>query len=110
MTFRELPIGYSFDWIDDENPRFNSFYLRCVKVSARTYIDEHGSRHAVGSVKAQVFHVKDESRNGRLTRIAEHVYAEFKAGHSTVDVCEQSLAALSELTDSHLTFGIPESE
>lgn len=56
--FRELPIGASFDWINDANPMFNSFYLRCVKTSERTYVDETGLRHRVGSIHANVYHVE----------------------------------------------------
>jgi hypothetical protein len=56
--FKHIFVGTSFDWINDANPSFNSFYLRCVKTSTRTYVDSNGSRHRVGSVNAQVHHVE----------------------------------------------------
>jgi hypothetical protein len=57
MTFQQLPIGASFDFINDEKPMFNSFYLRCTKVSARKYQDQTGVIHRVGSIAASVYHV-----------------------------------------------------
>lgn len=67
MTFEQLAIGQEFDWIDPNNPSRNSFFHRCVKVSARKYkaIGDCGdamkgfSAYVVGSVKAEVFNVKE---------------------------------------------------
>jgi hypothetical protein len=58
MKFRELEIGNTFDWLNDEKPMLNSFYLRCVKTSARGYADSKGTSHKVGSINAEVFHVE----------------------------------------------------
>lgn len=56
--FRFLRIGQSFDWIDDSRHSFNSFFLRCTKVSQRCYVDSTGQRHQVGSLNATVFHTE----------------------------------------------------
>jgi hypothetical protein len=56
--FKDIPVGSSFDFINDEKPMFTSFYLRCVKTGTRKYIDEGGTGHTVGSVNAEVFHVR----------------------------------------------------
>lgn len=61
MTFRELRQGQTFDWIGPVSMH-NSFYARCIKVSARVYIElddaGHGvKRHRVGSIHAPVYHV-----------------------------------------------------
>jgi len=58
MKFRHLLVGDSFDWLNDKNPMLNSFYLRCVKISERKYKDEKGLVHNVGSINANVYHVK----------------------------------------------------
>lgn len=58
MTFGELQVGASFDFVDDSAPEYNSFFLRCIKTSDRTYMDSTGSRHAIGSLNAEVFHVE----------------------------------------------------
>ena len=59
--FRDLSIGQEFDFIDDENPMYNSFYTRCVKTSARKYENADGSvnviSYTVGSINAKVYHV-----------------------------------------------------
>jgi hypothetical protein len=55
--FRDLSIGQSFDFISPIATH-NSFYLTCTKISARQYRDERGTVHTVGSVKANVYHVK----------------------------------------------------
>lgn len=54
--FRDLKIGQSFDWIGPDR-MLNSFYLRCVKTGPRTYVDERGRAHRVGSVNAKVYHI-----------------------------------------------------
>jgi hypothetical protein len=55
-AFKDLAIGQKFDFI---NPAviYNSFYLRCEKITDRKYRDSNGTVHRVGTVKAQVFHV-----------------------------------------------------
>jgi len=58
MKFRDLKVGDTFDWLNDAKPMYNSFYLRCTKMSARGYEDERGTQHKVGSVNAEVFHVE----------------------------------------------------
>lgn len=59
MKFRELNVGDTFDWIKP-NSMFNSFYLRCRKTSTRSYTDEKGTLHKVGTVNASVYHVERE--------------------------------------------------
>lgn len=58
MTFKDLAIGDSFDFMDPESLR-NSFSHRCTKLSSRTY--SYGVRRefkaTVGTVKARVYHV-----------------------------------------------------
>ena len=61
-SFKSLPVGASFDFIDDANPSFNSFYSRCVKVSPRCYRASLNTFDApvtlrVGSINAAVYHV-----------------------------------------------------
>jgi hypothetical protein len=56
MKFRDLQVGDTFDFVSP-NTSFNSFYLRCTKVSARRYRDEDGHFHQVGSINAVVYHV-----------------------------------------------------
>lgn len=61
MRFEDLAIGQTFDWIGDERSAFtrNSYFKRCIKVSARKYESIDGKdKMTVGSVKARVFHVK----------------------------------------------------
>jgi hypothetical protein len=60
MQFRDLSIGTRFDFIDDANPSWNSFYERCLKISARKY-RAAGVNHTVGSINAKVYHVEDRS-------------------------------------------------
>lgn len=61
MKFRDLNIGDSFDWINDASI-YNSFFLRCVKISTRKYRDERGTEHRVGNVSAPVYHVETAAR------------------------------------------------
>jgi hypothetical protein len=60
--FRDLAVGDTFDWISEGDTRmFNSFFKRCVKLSARTYTETEGEelhRYRVGSIGAAVFHVE----------------------------------------------------
>ena len=60
MQFRDLSIGTTFDWIDDENPTWNSFATRCLKISARKY-RAAGVNYTVGTVDAKVYHVEDRA-------------------------------------------------
>lgn len=62
MQFRDLAKGDTFDFIDDVNPLRNSYYRRCVKLSARTYTPVEGEDAPrplrVGTINCQVFHVE----------------------------------------------------
>lgn len=58
MKFKELKQGQEFDWIDDDNIGYNSFFKRCIKTAQRTYKDTDGNRYSVGSINAVVFHVE----------------------------------------------------
>ena len=58
MRFKDLSIGDTFDFIGPV-ASFNLFYLRCVKTGQRSYADEHGGRHVVGSTSAKVYHAED---------------------------------------------------
>lgn len=57
MTFGQLKIGAEFDFINDAQPMFNSFYRRCTKISARKYRDSEGVEYRIGSLSAKVYHV-----------------------------------------------------
>ena len=59
MRFRELELGDTFDWIDDDIPgRYgNSFYQTCTKVSTRAYSYDGVTKNNVGTINARVFHV-----------------------------------------------------
>jgi hypothetical protein len=59
MKFRDLQVGSTFDWISP-NHSFNSFFLRCKKLSARKYNDSTGQDHRVGSINAEVYHVGED--------------------------------------------------
>jgi hypothetical protein len=58
--FRDLAVGDTFDWVGPIY-RFNTFFARCVKLSARTYTEVEGEGSPepmrVGSINAEVFHV-----------------------------------------------------
>ena len=76
MKFRDLNVGDTFDFIDDKHMMLTSFYKRCVKTGPRTYGTVHDepqdrldrvvglSPYRVGSVSAEVFHVR--RGDGRL--------------------------------------------
>lgn len=59
--FRDLKVGDTFDFVDDSNITFNSFYDRCVKTSTRCYSPLEGKlkdmKLRVGSINATVHHV-----------------------------------------------------
>ena len=57
-TFDRLSVGDTFDFIDDSQIGYNSFFKTCTKTGPRKYTDEDGTEHRVGSVKAQVHHLK----------------------------------------------------
>ena len=61
--FKDLNIGQTFDWIDDENPNHNSFFQRCRKVSASRYETTDGrlTDCRVGTTSARVFHIQEET-------------------------------------------------
>lgn len=62
MKFRDLTIGQEFDFIDAHRSTFNSFYDRCRKESARTYVSIHdGTRYRVGSINAIVHNYEVKS-------------------------------------------------
>lgn len=56
-TFNEMPIGTRFDFIDDKNPQYTSFFLACMKTGKRTYVDSLGGMHRVGTINAAVYHI-----------------------------------------------------
>jgi hypothetical protein len=65
MKFRELSIGDEFDFVNPDS-FFNSFFMRCAKISPRKYVDSNGQAHMVGSINARVWNVerkKDETSN-----------------------------------------------
>ena len=55
--FNSLPIGSTFDFIGPE-PRYNSFFERCLKISRGKYRSTvSGVEYRVGSRSAEVFHI-----------------------------------------------------
>lgn len=59
--FRDLAIGQGFDFIGPDLT-YNSFFLRCTKISPRRYLDECGAEHRVGTINAEVFHVEEREQ------------------------------------------------
>jgi hypothetical protein len=57
--FRDVPVGATFDWINEERPSYNSFYDRCTKTGPRTY-SAGPIKYQVGSINTRVFHVVTE--------------------------------------------------
>ncbi len=57
--FRGLLDGDRFDFVGPD-PRTNSFTKTCFKTGARTYRDEDGVEHEVGSTSCRVYHVARE--------------------------------------------------
>lgn len=55
--FRDLSVGDTFDWINDRQPTFSSYFAACEKTGPRTYVSDDGHRHRVGSINAVVYHV-----------------------------------------------------
>ncbi len=62
MSFKDLIIGQSFDFIDDaaKDSTTNSFFKRCTKTSARKYTAD-GLIHKVGTINCSVYHVGRQS-------------------------------------------------
>ena len=58
MSFKELKIGESFDFVNDNanDITTNSFFKRCTKTSARKYTAV-GWIHTVGTTAIPVYHV-----------------------------------------------------
>lgn len=58
LTFANLAIGDTFDFIDPNSLR-NSYFARCVKTSIRKYaeLENRSKTYTVGTVNARVFHV-----------------------------------------------------
>lgn len=44
----------------------------------------------------------------KIERIGSHIYDEFRAGAISFEVCEASLAAISEAVNHQVWLGIPE--
>jgi hypothetical protein len=63
MKFRELPPLATFDFINPSTPGSNSFFRRCHKTGPRTYHDDLGTKHKVGSINAKVFNVQLPRKN-----------------------------------------------
>jgi hypothetical protein len=58
MQFRDLAIGDTFDFIDEQNPTHNSFFDTCVKTTARGYKSlSTDKQYVIGRISAKVFHV-----------------------------------------------------
>lgn len=60
-AFGDVIVGEWFDFIDDSSPYRTTWFGRCRKTSSRTYVEEDGTKHTVGSVNARVFHVGKEA-------------------------------------------------
>jgi len=58
MKFSDLLIGDTFDFINEENPMHNSFFLRCKKISKKCYSYEGVKSNKIGSKNAICYHVK----------------------------------------------------
>ena len=70
-TFRELNVGDTFDFVNDDNRFYNSFYERCTKVSPRCYtwvstLTGATLQSRVGTVNVHVFHVTREKKGAIL--------------------------------------------
>jgi hypothetical protein len=59
FKFKDLAVGDTFDFIDDNNRMHTSFYKRCVKVSDNKYRSlADVATYRVGTIKCNVFHVE----------------------------------------------------
>jgi len=70
LTFKDLSVNDTFDFVaPNEAGRFNSFYDRCIKTSARKYKSlETGIEYTVGSYQAKVYHVKSATHENPSPR------------------------------------------
>ena len=65
MLFKNLECGQEFDFISP-NVGYNSFFHRCIKVSARKYKTVDGAAmhgfdsYRVGSINVEVYHVQND--------------------------------------------------
>ena len=65
MRFKDIAIGREFDFISP-HAQLNSFFHRCIKVSARKYKTVDGAAmhgfdsYRVGSVNVEVYHVQND--------------------------------------------------
>ena len=57
IKFRDLAVGDSFDFVNDKEPTFTSYFATCTKTGTRTYVSDDGHKHRVGSINARVYHV-----------------------------------------------------
>lgn len=57
MTFKELSVGDTFDWINPAGGAYNSFFKRCTKVDNYRYTADDNVKYRVGSLSALVYHV-----------------------------------------------------
>ena len=63
--FKNLSIGDTFDFVDPTMIGYNSFFDRCVKVSARKYQSVDTKLvYQVGTVHVQVFNVDRGNNHG----------------------------------------------
>ena len=114
--FRQLAIGDTFDFVNMSQPMMNSFYRRCIKISARKYqaIEDPKDVYTVGSISARVYHVRDA--NCRITfneilerdvpTITEHVRSLARSGicaNVALYYKKESIAGQSEALDYDLT-------
>lgn len=59
--FKDLQVGQTFDFIDENNVAINSFYDRCVKTSTRRYRSlRTGQNYVVGTIYVTVYNVSEE--------------------------------------------------
>lgn len=59
MKFKELKIDDTFDFIKPDSI-YNSFFLKCIKISRKRYQDTWGYTHTIGSINAEVYHVNEK--------------------------------------------------
>lgn len=59
VTFADLAVDDTFDWINPNGGAYNSFFKRCRKIDRFRYvaIDCATEKYRVGSLSARVYHV-----------------------------------------------------
>ena len=66
MRFRDLKVGDTFDFVSPDR-MVNSFYARCVKLSARTYTQVEGENKPtpmrVGTINVNVYHIGRKAKD-----------------------------------------------